>query len=147
MRDRISFLLYRNAITATALADEILRELGLTARAVGILSLVTEGEPMTQRAMGATLGVDKSTMVLLLDDLEAKGLVNRIRHPEDRRAFLIEPTAAGISAQRRALGLLEECEGRFLGVLTHEEADQLRELLRRLHTQEGPPAHTPSSVT
>src|SRR5215471_18505314 len=103
MRDRISFLLYRNAITATALADEILRELGLTARAVGILTLVTEGEPMTQRAMGATLGIDKSTMVLLLDDLEAKGLVNRIRHPEDRRAFFIEPTAAGISAQQRPL--------------------------------------------
>lgn len=135
MGERISFLLYRNAITASALADEILRELGLTARAIGILTMVIEGEPMTQRALGASIGVDKSTMVVLLDELEGKGLVRRSRHPQDRRAFLIEPTGAGIAAQKRALQLLHRCEERYLKVLSRSERDQLRKMLARLYAQ------------
>jgi DNA-binding MarR family transcriptional regulator len=138
MVERISFLLYRNAITATALADDMLRPLELTARAVGILTLVVEREPMTQRALGASIGVDRSTMVILLDDLEGKGLVTRVRHPDDRRAFLIEPTEAGRSAQRRALELLDRCEERYLGVLSPREQGQLRDLLARLYTRSGP---------
>ena len=135
MGERISFLLYRNAITATALADEMLGELGLTARAVGILTMVIEREPMTQRALGAWIGVDKSTMVALLDALEGKGLVRRARHPRDRRAFLIEPTDAGVAAQKRALQLLDQCEQRYLGVLSPSEQGQLRDMLARLHAQ------------
>jgi DNA-binding MarR family transcriptional regulator len=138
MAERISFLLYRNAITATALADDMLRPLELTARAVGILTMVVEREPMTQRALGASIGVDRSTMVILLDDLEGKGLVTRVRHPDDRRAFLIEPTEAGRSAQRRALELLDQCEERYLGVLSPREQGQLRDLLARLYTRTGP---------
>jgi DNA-binding MarR family transcriptional regulator len=133
MGERISFLLYRNAITASALADEMLRPLGLTARAVGILTMVTEREPMTQRSLGASIGVDRSTMVVLLDDLEKKGFIARVRHPGDRRAFLIEPTDAGRSAQRRALDLLDQCESRYLGVLSEREQSQLRKLLARLY--------------
>lgn len=135
MGARISFLLYRNAITASALADEMLGELGLTARAVGILTMVIEREPMTQRALGASIGVDKSTMVGLLDELEGKGLVRRSRHPQDRRAFMIEPTHAGIAAQKRALQLLDRCEKRYLKVLSRSEQDQLRKMLARLYAQ------------
>jgi len=135
MGERISFLLYRNAITATALADEMLRDLGLTARAVGILTMVVEREPMTQRALGASIGVDRSTMVILLDELEGKGYVRRVRHPDDRRAFLIEPTSAGVSAQRQALKLLDACEERYLAVLSRAEQNQLRKLLARLHAR------------
>lgn len=135
MGERISFLLYRNAITASALADEMLGELGLTARAVGILTMVIEREPMTQRSLGASIGVDKSTMVGLLDELEGKGLVRRSRHPQDRRAFLIEPTDAGIAAQKRALQLLDRCEERYLKVLSPSEQDQLRKMLARLYAQ------------
>jgi len=135
MGERISFLLYRNAITASALADEMLGELGLTARAVGILTMVLEREPMTQRALGASIGVDKSTMVGLLDELEGKGLVRRSRHPQDRRAFMIEPTDAGIAAQKRALQLLDRCEKRYLKVLSRSEQDQLRKMLARLYAR------------
>lgn len=113
----------------------MLRELGLTARGVGILTMVVEREPMTQRALGASIGVDRSTMVVLLDELEAKGFVRRARHPEDRRAFLIEPTDPGVAAQKRALQLLDKCEERYLAVLSRPEQHQLRRLLARLFGQ------------
>jgi DNA-binding MarR family transcriptional regulator len=41
------------------------------------------------------LRIDRTTMVALLDDLEAKGYVARQRHPHDRRAFLVHPTDSG----------------------------------------------------
>ena len=69
------------------------------------------------------------------DDLETKGYVRRVRHPIDRRAFHIEATEAGVSVQKEAVELLDACEARFLAVLSQGEADQLRELLRRLRAQ------------
>jgi DNA-binding MarR family transcriptional regulator len=138
MRERVSFYLYRTALAATALADATLREMGLTARAVGILTLIVEREPMSQRALGDTLGVDRTTMVALLDDLEARGYVERRRHPDDRRAFLIQPTAAGEAAQRRAVELLDECERSYLAGFSPEERRQLLGLLARLFRAHGP---------
>ncbi|MBO0686370.1 MAG: MarR family transcriptional regulator [Candidatus Dormibacteraeota bacterium] len=135
MRERVSFYLYRDAITATGLADGILRELDLTARQVGILTLVIEREPMSQRALGETIGVDRTTMVALVDDLERRGYVERHRDPEDRRAFLIQPTEAGAAAQKRAVELLDECERRYLAVLDPEEQRQLLQLLARLYNR------------
>src|SRR5215469_13048879 len=87
MRDRVPFLLYRAAELSHSLANDMLARIQLSARQAGILTLVTEWEPMTQKALGDMLRIDRSTMVGLLDDLEEKGYVVRQRHPKDRRAF------------------------------------------------------------
>ncbi|HEX9539791.1 MAG TPA: hypothetical protein VGA04_16665 [Streptosporangiaceae bacterium] len=49
MRDRVPFLLYRASQISHSLANEMLAEMALSARQVGILTLVTELEPMTQK--------------------------------------------------------------------------------------------------
>ena len=116
MRDRIPFLLYRAAEASHALANQMLAEVHLSARQAGILTMVTESGPMTQKALGDALRIDRTTMVALIDDLEGKGYVTRQRHPRDRRAFLVHPTPA--------------------------ERQQLGALLKRLHT---PPASGPES--
>ena len=55
MRDRVPFLLYRTAEMSHSLANEMLAEMALSARQVGILTMVTELEPMTQKALGDAL--------------------------------------------------------------------------------------------
>src|SRR4029077_4531527 len=70
MRDRVPFLLYRAAEESHALANQMLADMALTARQAGILTMVTELEPMTQKALGEALRIDRTTMVALLDDLE-----------------------------------------------------------------------------
>jgi DNA-binding MarR family transcriptional regulator len=60
--------------------------------------MITEFEPMTQAALGEALRIDRTTMVALIDELEARGYVQRKRHPDDRRAFLVHPTKAGLAA-------------------------------------------------
>jgi DNA-binding MarR family transcriptional regulator len=96
MRDRVPFLLYRAAEQSHSLANDMLARMELNARQVGILTLVIEREPMTQKALGDMLRIDRTTMVTLIDDLERKGFVVRQRHPRDRRAFLVwRPSQVG----------------------------------------------------
>ena len=111
----------------------------LNARQVGILTMVTELEPMTQKSLADALRIDRTTMVALLDDLEDKGYVARQRHPRDRRAFLVQPTDSGRAAKVAAVRILDEQQRRFLAPLTPAESAQLSALLKRLNGQ-SPPA-------
>ncbi|HEX2823141.1 MAG TPA: MarR family transcriptional regulator [Streptosporangiaceae bacterium] len=135
MRDRVPFLIYRAAEESHALANDMLAGMGLSARQVGILTMVTERAPMTQKALADALRIDRTTMVALLDHLEAKGYVERQRHPRDRRAFLVHPTEAGRTAKVAAVRILDEQQRRFLAPLTPAETRQLADLLTRLHRQ------------
>ena len=138
MRDRVPFLLYRAGEASHALANQMLAEAGLAARQAGILTMVSELEPMTQKALADALRIDRTTMVALIDDLEQRGLAVRKRHPRDRRAFLICPTDAGRAAKKTAVAILDEQQRRFLAPLSQEERLHLGELLNRLHA--GAPA-------
>jgi MarR family transcriptional regulator, lower aerobic nicotinate degradation pathway regulator len=138
MRGRVPFLLYRAAEASHVLANQMLAEVGLAARQAGILTMVSELEPMTQQALADALRIDRTTMVALIDDLEQRGLAVRKRHPRDRRAFLICPTDAGRAAKKTAVAILDEQQRRFLAPLSQEERLHLGELLNRLHA--GAPA-------
>jgi MarR family transcriptional regulator, lower aerobic nicotinate degradation pathway regulator len=133
MRDRVPFLLYRASQISQSLANEMLAEMALSARQVGILTMVTELQPMTQKALGDALRIDRTTMVALLDDLEERGYVVRQRHPRDRRAFLVHPTEDGRIAKVAAVRILDEQQRRFLAPLTPAGREQLAALLTRLH--------------
>ena len=132
MRDRVPFLLYRAAEQSHSLANDMLARIELNARQVGILTLVIEREPMTQKALGDMLRIDRTTMVALIDDLERKGFVVRQRHPRDRRAFLVWPTEPGREVKVEAIAILDEQQRRFLAPLTAAERHQLGALLKRL---------------
>lgn len=118
----------------------MLARMELNARQVGILTLVTEREPMTQKALGDMLRIDRTTMVTLIDDLERKGFVIRQRHPRDRRAFLVCPTESGRTAKIEAVAILDEQQRCFLAPLTAAEQQQLGALLKRL---QQPPKRLP----
>ena len=138
MRDRVPFLLYRASEISHSLANEMLADVPLSARQAGIMTLVTELAPMTQRALGDALRIDRTTMVTLLDDLEDKGYVTRQRHPRDRRAFLVHPTDSGRAAKLTAVRILDEQQRIFLAPLTPAERRQLAALLTRLSAQLAP---------
>ena len=139
MRDRVPFLLFRASAMSLALANEMLAQLTLNARQAGILTMVIEREPMTQKDLSDALGIDRTTMVALLDDLEEKGYAARQRHPHDRRAFLVHPTQAGRRAQAAAVRILDEQQRQFLAPLAAAEREQLAALLKRLLGQPETP--------
>ncbi len=65
-------------------------------------------EPHTLRALAEWLAADAPYVTLMVDDLERRGLVRRKPHPEDRRAKLVQLTAAGRVAAARAEAILGE---------------------------------------
>ena len=133
MQDRVPFLLYRAAEASHALANQMLAQIGLTARQAGILTLITESGPMTQKALGTALRIDRTTMVALVDDHEARGLADRRRHPRDRRAFLVTATPLGQQAKTAAIRILDHQQQRFLAPLGQQDRLLLADLLRRLY--------------
>lgn len=75
--------------------DALVEPLGIRGRHFGVLAVLGEEKPLSQVEMGERLGIDRNTMVLLLDDLEERGLVTRRRDPRDRRAHQVSLTDAG----------------------------------------------------
>jgi hypothetical protein len=84
------------------------------------------------------MAIDRTAMVYLLDDLEDRALVERVRSPQDRRAFLIHLTPSGRTAQRQAAAALDGAAQTLLAPLGEAERRHLIDLLARIaaHWQE-----------
>jgi DNA-binding MarR family transcriptional regulator len=103
--------------------------LGLSfARVRALRRLATQ--PLTLRALAERLAADPPYVTLIVDDLEERGLVQRMPHPEDRRAKLVELTAAGRAAAARADAILDEPPAALRDVPAEDLADLLRVLER-----------------
>jgi len=62
--------------------------------------------PMPMGELATTLGIDPPYMTIVVDDLQAQGLVERRAHPTDRRAKLVVATRRGKACARRANAIL-----------------------------------------
>jgi DNA-binding MarR family transcriptional regulator len=91
--------------------------------------------PMAMWELAATLGVDKAYVTVIVDDLEAQGLVRRRPHPSDRRAKLVEVTRKGKDLARRANKILGTPPPGLLSL----DPDEAEELLRILRAVAEPP--------
>jgi DNA-binding MarR family transcriptional regulator len=106
----------------------------------GYLVLVTtgRGEPRSQLALAQHLGVDRTAMTYLIDDLERAGLVERKPDPTDRRARRVAITNRGRSLLHEVQGGLHRAEDELLAPLEEQERTTLRTLLQRLATAIAP---------
>jgi DNA-binding MarR family transcriptional regulator len=132
LRGRLTYLLKHALIELDGLHHELLDPIGIDARELAVLLLLDSREPESQQQAAQRLGVDRTTMVDLLDALEEKGLVARRADAADRRRNVVELTPHGRATLRKATRLSDEAEGRLLAALDAEEAAQLRTLLTRL---------------
>lgn len=85
--------------------------------------------PMAMWELASTLGIDKPYATVIVDDLEAQGLVRRRPHPTDRRAKLVEVTRKGRELARRADKILGTPPPGLVA-LDPEEAEALLRILR-----------------
>jgi DNA-binding MarR family transcriptional regulator len=88
-------------------------------------------EPLSMGELAAALGIDPPNATVLVDDLEAQGLVRRRAHPTDRRAKVVEATRKGKTLARRADDILATPPA-GLSALSGDDLDTLRRILERV---------------
>lgn len=130
--DRLGYLLGRAHQAHRLVAEAELAAVGLGVKEFGALSVLAGEGPLSQQRLGERQGVDRTTMVAVVDQLERNELVERRRDPADRRAYALQATAKG----RRVLGKADEAaqraEDRFLASISAVDRRQLKNLLRAL---------------
>ena len=111
---------------------ERIESLGLNPRMWGALNVLDAEGAITQHALCQGIGIDPSSMVSTIDELESKGLVERRRHPSDRRAHALHLTTKGRQTLTRGRELARRAQDELLAPLNEEEREQLHGLLLRL---------------
>jgi DNA-binding MarR family transcriptional regulator len=125
---QLFFRLWRASHTGVAAA---LGSLGLTPALFALLNVIGAREGAIQQELGSAMGIDPSTMVSLIDQLEGAGLARRRPSPRDRRAREVTITPKGRRLLARGRKAAAEVEDEVLRGLSGDERDQLLGLLRR----------------
>jgi DNA-binding MarR family transcriptional regulator len=129
--DRPGALLVIAARSGQELARRRLTPLGLSVQLCGVLNLLALG-PISQHELGTQLGIDRTTMVELIDDLERQGAVVRRKNPSDRRSYALALTADGKQLQKRAARAFDAATAEVFEPLGRAEKQALGDMLRRV---------------
>ena len=106
-------------------------------RHFGMLNHLAANEGQSQQALSNALGIHRSAVVALVDDLENRGLAERRRDPVDRRAHALYLTRAGRKLLAELERVAKEDEAELLTALGSSERKQLISLLQRLAESQG----------
>ena len=117
---RLSRLVFRRA------TEEVL---GMRLKQLIALDYLREHQGTPQKALGLSLMLDPNNCVILLNDLDVHGYIERRRDPEDRRRHLVEITPAGLKALEKAEARMEDLEEEVLCNLSKAERAELHGLL------------------
>jgi DNA-binding MarR family transcriptional regulator len=137
LNERIPFLLSQLGVY---LAEDFVYRLEpfeLEPRAYAVLKALSEDDGRSQRELSTRLGIHRNVMVTVIDKLESQGLVTRMPHPGDRRAFAVTLTekARGLLPALDAQGRAQEDE--ITATLTAAERKQVLQYLQRMSAAAG----------
>jgi DNA-binding MarR family transcriptional regulator len=134
---RAGFLLVQLGTHEHRRFAERLAGLGLHPRHFGMLSHLAAAEGGSQQALSNALGIHRSAVVALVDDLEQRGLAERRRDPDDRRAYTLYLTAHGRDVLADLERLADERESELLIALDAADRSRLIALLQRVAESQG----------
>ena len=110
-----------------------LEEIGLRQRTFSVLSLVVQNAGISQSDVARTLGIERSGTVVIVDELEDRGLISRDKVPGDRRAYALTPSDEGRALYARAMERIAAHEASLLAGFSADERRTLLEFLTRIH--------------
>lgn len=105
--------------------------IGMRLKQLIALDHLRDNESCLQQGLGQMLMLDSNNCVLLLNELDESGYVERHRDPDDRRRHIVEITPAGLEALATAEHKLETLEDEVLDGLNGPERSQLHDLLAK----------------
>jgi DNA-binding MarR family transcriptional regulator len=136
-RSSAGFLLAQVGAHAAARFGQRLAELNLIPPLAGILRILSATPAVTQQSLAVRLRMAPSRLVALADELEARGLIERREHPEDRRRYALHLTESGRSVLGSIGRIAEEHQRVLLAALSEGEQRELASLLQRIADEQG----------
>lgn len=138
---RIAFLLAQVGAHASEAFAVRIREVGLTPSDAGVLRVLGRSAGMNQRQLADRLRAAPSRVVALIDSLQQRGLVERVRSETDRRNYELHLTTTGKAVSQDLTRLAAQHETAMSAGLTGSQRDGLAKLLRLVadhqHLDEG----------
>lgn len=135
-----TWLLSNAAVRASRLVGGQLARAGVRRDHYAILAGLQEFGPVSQATLSRRLGIDRSDIVAVLNDLERDGLATRSPDENDRRRNATTITPAGERALRKLDALVNQAQETVLEPLSANERQQLNQLLRRVVEHHTAPA-------
>jgi DNA-binding MarR family transcriptional regulator len=144
LADRFGYLLKHAQLRLAELTGAALAPLRISGRQLAVLIAIDDEAPQSQQEVARRMGVDRTTMVALIDELENKGFVERRQDPDDRRKNVVVLTDLGRTTLRQATAATRKAERRFLSSLSDDESAMLKKALQAIAFPEsGEPSSGP----
>ena len=130
----LGYLLKHAHQQLTAATTSALEPFGVDSRALGVLRVLHLRESTSQQEVAQVLGVDRTTMVAMLDALQEQGIVARRPLAQDRRRNAVELTEHGQQLFAQAAQVERDAESAYIASLGAREQQQLRDWLHLVVT-------------
>jgi DNA-binding MarR family transcriptional regulator len=111
---------------------ETMGEAEITPGQFGVLLVINNNAGLSQTQLGNALGIDRSTVVAVIDRLESRGLVVRAPSPTDRRSHALRLSEAGAQLLHKLKEMVRAHERHIARGLSREDQAQLIALLDRV---------------
>ncbi len=133
----VAFLLSQVGTHAAGSFEELLAGMELKPHHAGLLRMLGSNPGLSQQQLSDVFGIFPSRLVILLDQLEARGLIARRDNSSDRRGHRVHLTKAGSKALQSIGRLTRELEKDLCAGLTNPEKETLARLLKRMVAQQN----------
>ncbi|NVJ93693.1 MAG: MarR family transcriptional regulator [Methylocystaceae bacterium] len=137
LNDLMTYHLRRAQVSSFNNFTAAMSETQITPGQFGVITLISSNQGLSQSAVARALGVERSTMVAVIDGLEERGLVVRKPSLTDRRSNALELSEKGKQVYEQALELAHQADQKTTSALSAEETIQLVTLLRKLNSAAG----------
>lgn len=136
--DKAAILVKKTALVIEKLSNHALTPYELTHTQYKILMLLYRKQDQTLRQIDVEnhFAMTNPTVTGIIQNLEKKGLVQRVPNPDDKRSKLLVLTERALSMRRELHALGEALEKQVTTNLTRQESQQLIKLLNKILADE-----------
>ena len=141
LAESVGYLLSRVRSTMwNMVTQETVAELGITSTQASIMFMLASGRGLAAADLAREYGIDASAVTRLIDRLEKRGLITRLRSEADRRVVRLALTAEGHALAAKIPAIFTAVIDKLTAGFTPEEVGFLKSMLRRILLNSGDPS-------
>ncbi|WP_157994771.1 MarR family winged helix-turn-helix transcriptional regulator [Paracoccus tegillarcae] len=128
----IGYRLKRAYMQIQPVAQRVMARDGLRVVSFSCLSIITDNPGIVQTELAEALQMERSNLVVIIDELEQRGLITRKKVPTDRRRYALTATLRGRNLRDRVAEAVREAEDAIFGLLSEPDRARLLIILKQL---------------